>query len=122
MKKEIKFRAKSFDEDVDWAYSTDHGLSDFFHGIEEGRYNEETLGQFTGLTDKTDIEIYEGDIVELETYGRGKVVFNEGMFQYKPIGIKYWEIEKGVRTYAIYPTIGGKVEVVGNIYEDDINK
>ena len=75
------------------------------------------LMQYTGVKDKNGKEIYEGDIVEIEEYGTGKVVFDEGMFQYHPL-IGKWEIEPGISCLAIYPVTTAQVEVLGNIYEN----
>lgn len=71
----------------------------------------------TGLKDKNGKEIYEGDVIEFE-YGRGKVEFDEGMFQYRPATGNSWKIEEGVTCSAYYPVTEAKVEIIGNIYEN----
>lgn len=40
----------------------------------------DTLGQYTGLTDRNGVKIFEGDILEAENGNRGYVVFINGAF------------------------------------------
>lgn len=60
MKREIKFRAKET-SGKDWCYGIMHneGINLFPVSVDM-----ETIGQFTGLTDKKGREIYEGDIIK----------------------------------------------------------
>jgi uncharacterized phage protein (TIGR01671 family) len=62
--REIKFRALYGKE---WIYSKPNELADFFLCV-EGNDIDETVSQFTGLKDKNNKEIFEGDIIRCSRY------------------------------------------------------
>lgn len=98
------------DEFMDW------GLG----GLAEYEVIPESVGQFTGLTDKKGKKIFEGDIVRYETIDRNgydgiyKVVFEDrngcGYF-----GIAYCDIETCCFCYSVPAS---QMEVIGNIYDN----
>lgn len=103
-KREITFRGKSGDE---WFFGSLVQLTDETIIVKNGSYEvslhtairvrPETVGQFTGLKDRANNEVYEGDIVQCflnsEIVGEKDVVeFKDGGFdfRYRNMAISYW--------------------------------
>ena len=135
MKREIKFRAKYFDE---WYFGIivtrkvkDRGRmrnlyilmgldNENWIPLNEDQYD--TIGQFTGLHDKNGKEIYEGDIIAVNGMQIGYIVGDVRGYCYDVIytpaksnGEKSWPLYSVVTID--YPN---KCEVIGNIYDNPV--
>jgi uncharacterized phage protein (TIGR01671 family) len=128
--REILFRGKAINRDNGY-YRTKYKNGDWVYGLLTQPYNErydlpaemtntlgvigievdyETIGQFTGSTDKNGVKIFEGDIVRAVTQSTkiyiGTVTFENGAFWYKN-----WPWFKFRFKFE-------NVEVIGNIYDN----
>lgn len=123
--RDIVFRGK--DENGKWAYGSLLMRSNEdceilqvrkYEGIESDNWgwskvDYETIGQYTGLKDKNDKMIFEGDIVKLDNRGVCEVVFEHGSFCFKYGGC-----------YSFYDGDFGctesEIEVIGNIFNKGV--
>ncbi|BDR66996.1 hypothetical protein K144312032_12240 [Clostridium tetani] len=120
--REIKFRGYAVEELIGEQWLNDgYGVEkiNFINGTNAvylstpfGEYKvfEESVGQYTGLKDKTGKEIYEGDIYHIGDKNiRYVVVWNDTRLIGKQLGsnsyagLSYWQ---------------DKIEIIGNIYEN----
>lgn len=110
--RKIRFRALTRESrEMVYGYYADGFIMDFENDLSY-KVDSDTLGQYIGLKDKNDVEIYEGDILLCE-YGDkvGKVYFDEDELAY------VIEIDNSVYNIGdhYYPK---DVEVIGNIYDN----
>jgi len=108
----VRFEHQNQDERIVPRYLIDDGL---LHDV-----IPETIGQFTGLTDKNGKEIYEGDIIKIvekfddeNVYtSNGVVCFEEGIYELqngKHFAYLGWLMHNDDIT---------KLEVIGNIHDN----
>lgn len=142
MQRKIKFRGKvkwngNHKFSGDWVYgyyrNNDNGnafitetVDDFDNYIfDETEVDENTVGQYTGLKDKNENEIYEGDIIDFSydmfvgnfnTFvAKGIIIFEEGAFY-----VQCLENENLTKdeSYLIYTINIDTIEIIGNIYDN----
>ena len=120
---EILSRGRISDDD-EWVYGyyvclncKSHRIYTGFAEVDCGTYypdvytiNPETVGRYTGFTDKNSTKIFEGDIVEAYKYGEEKhiktITFRNGCFYFGN-----WNFAEFLDKFRLY-------KVIGNIHDN----
>ena len=114
----ILFRGKS--ENYGWIegfYLKNHEGECFIqnidiHGYAKIEVDTATVGQFTGLTDKNGVNIFEGDIINCIDHNgtlRREIVFNK---------LDYFAFGWSTQSVSTHIGIGWEMEVIGNIHDN----
>ncbi|MGD6889361.1 YopX family protein [Bacillus mobilis] len=84
--------------------------------------NNYDLMQYTGMKDKNDEKIFEGDIVNflhpLGFYDKSVIVWEEKKAQFKIVPLSVYKINAGNGKWTGFPLYRSQTEVIGNIYEE----
>lgn len=146
MEREILFRAKAINRDSGY-YRTTYKNGDWVYGLLTSPYNErfnlpaemtntsgvsgievdcKTIGQFTGLSDKNGVKIFEGDIVKGTAYSATRIGVIVWIDEISSFGVRYvnapnpaaWENSSILRCVSLGKTDEFAAEVIGNIYDN----
>lgn len=128
--REIIFRGKRLDNG-EWVYgfyalfASNKGLKrGIYTGAENGcvipyEVLPETVGQFTGLTDKNGKKIFEGDIVKGDLgLGYGDNEKHIAYIEYQEDGMSFCLVEILEEDFGKCAEISDDLEVIGNIYDN----
>ena len=115
--REIKFR-QWISKNKQMEYGAGIVKDGHWQGFSSVCFNDDPIMQFTGLKDRDDKEIYEGDIISLinpyddvETKDFARVVFSQGY-------VGGWVATVNDKDFLNIGTRTKNVIVVGNIYEN----
>jgi len=132
MVREILFRGKSISENFEnrpigaWCQGSatiyEDGdclihFDDKPHGYWSIDVDPKTLGQFTGLNDRNNVKIFEGDIVKDLQGKRGYITFLQQEMGYVVVWDKF-DTRLGHRSTGSWYGQDPSIEIIGNIYEN----
>lgn len=122
--REIKFRVRGLGleaegfvgyeklEDGRWRFAWDYGRGALHWYMGIFKINGAIREQYTGLNDKNKVEIYAGDIVEHEYYGKCEVVWSGGW------SIKHISGGEMRQKQQRFPQTDESFKILGNIYNN----
>ncbi|HHS2876334.1 TPA: YopX family protein [Streptococcus agalactiae] len=92
----------------------DVGLKDDHGGVAIGDIKQLILMQSTGLKDKNDVEIFDGDVVNFMVPNQ----MISGTYQIRQAKSGEWRLDNRVQGRPLYISGSYHCEVVGNVWED----
>lgn len=123
MKRQIKFRAWDKHR-KNMIYSNENqtvwggGLEPSVNTIIGKLNGEFELMQFTGLTDKNGVEIYEGDVVDCKMFYENTSLPHRGIIEYNDKFGCFATRNQSGQTMLIHHDLS-TLNVIGNVYEND---